>query len=703
MTSTALPYMPSKITQEAILQFSKQAFFTSNQQLDMRERLRKIDLEYIREIDFTSEQFKAAMANSQGDVTKFQNIVMPVIMPQVENAVTYQSSVFLQGVPIFGCVSQPGMQDIALQIDSIIQEQQIRGQWVSELTQAIRDGFKYNLMGVEIDWQRQKSFAPDSRTENEVIWEGNRIKRLDLYNTFWDTRVKPTEVARYGEYAGFMELMSRIRLKQFIQELPYNMNVTAAFESGTGNVNTYGNGGYANYFIPQINPEAFVDTNLWYEGQTNWLAWAGLENNAGSNINYKDMYVVTTLYGRIMPSEFSMRGIPGQQTPQVWKFIVVNNEVIIYAERLTNAHGLIPMLFAQPLNDGLGYQTKSFAKNLSPIQAITTALANSDIAARRRAISDRIIYDATKISPAAINNDSPNARIPARPSASGQAISSLVHQFPFEDSQFQFNAAAMQQYFNYANIITGLNPARQGQFVKGNKTRYEFAEVMGNANGRDQAVAMSLETDWFTPMKEILKVNILQYQGGTTIFNQSIGSNVDIDPVALRTAQFRFKISDGLIPSEKLIDADTMQQLLQAVMAAPALASEYNLGPMVSYLAKSGGADIGVFEKSDEQKAYEQAMAAWQQTAQMITEQIIRSTPKDSPVDFQGLQQALPPQPKPEQFGYVPGKPNLASKGVDKNGNSMTLLQQVSQATMQDQSSEGAPSSQPNGQSAPNA
>lgn len=698
MTSTALPYMPSPMTQEAIKQFSKQAYYTSNQQLDMRERLRKIDLEYIREVDWTNEQYKAALANAQGDVTKFQNIVMPVIMPQVENAVTYQASVFLQGMPIFGAVAKPGMENIALQIDSLIQEQQIRGAWVSELSQAIRDGFKYNLQGVEIDWYRQKSFAPDSRKEEEIIWEGNKIKRLDLYNTFWDTRVKPTEVAKHGEYAGYMDLMSRIRLKQFISELPYNMNVKAAFESGTGNVNTYGAGGYANYYIPQINPEAFIDTNLWYEG-TNWMSWAGLENNKNSNINYKDMYVVTTLYGRIMPSEFAMKNVPGQNTPQVWKFILVNNEVIIYAERMTNAHGLIPMLFAQPYNDGLGYQTKSFAKNLSPIQAITTALANSDIAARRRAISDRIIYDATKISPSAINNDSPNARIPARPSATGQAISSLVHQFPFEDGQFQLNGAAIQQYLQYANTITGLNPARQGQFVKGNKTRYEFAEVMGNANGRDQAVAISLETDWFTPMKEILKVNILQYQGGTSVFNQTTQSVVDVDPVALRTAQFQFRISDGLIPSEKLIDADTMQQLLQALMSAPQLASEYNIGPMVSYLAKSGGADIGPFEKSPQQKAYEQAVAAWNQTVSMIVDQILKASP-DGNIDMQQLQSSLPPQPTPEQFGYVPGQPNLASRGVDQSGNAQTLLQQVSAATAnQGNSQAAAPSSQPNGSS----
>lgn len=44
--------------------------------------------------------------------------------------------------------------------------------------------------------------------------------------------------------------------------------------------------------------------------------------------------------------------VPAPNTPQVWKFVYVNHSVLIYAERQTNAHGYLPMLFGQ-LEDGL--------------------------------------------------------------------------------------------------------------------------------------------------------------------------------------------------------------------------------------------------------------------------------------------------------------------------------------------------------------
>lgn len=694
MTSPVLPYYPSKRTQDAILQYSRAASFLANQQIDMREKLLWADKQYQRQTDLTVNQRKAIEAARRGDPTKFQNIVLPVIMPQIESAVAYQTSVFLQGTPIFGVVAPPQFVDQGTQMDAIIEDQQVRGGWVQEFIKGFRDGFKYNLMAMETDWKRQVSFAPDSNKEKEVIWEGNKIRKLDLYNSFWDPRVSPDQVAEFGEFAGYNELMSKIRLKQFINSLPYNINVTAAFESGIGTEFAIGSGGYDGYYIPNINPDAFINQAIWQD--TNWLEWAGMEKTGnGAKINYKNCYLVKTLYGRILPNEFAMNGVPGQNTPQVWKFIIVNNSQIIYAERLTNAHGLIPIVFAQPLNDGLAYQTKSFSQNLEPIQSLSTAVANSDISSRRRAVSDRVLYDSSRISAAHINNDNPASKIPVRPSAAGQPVGASVYQFPFNDNLFQLNSAALQQYLAIGNQITGFNPVRQGQFVKGNKTRQEFDTVMANSNGRDQLVAMSIEADLMTPIKEILKINILQYQGGTTLFQRETKTVVSVDPVALRTANFAFRISDGLIPSETLMDGQAFQGALQTMMAIPQLASQYNAAPMFSYLLKTQGADIKPFEKSQPQIQYEQAMAQWQQATQVIAQQL----QSNKQLDQDGIQQLLsqlPPQPKPEDYGWDPN--SVSSGGIENNVNlnpgAPTLLQQTLSITQQGQQASPANQSQ---------
>lgn len=639
MATPNTPMLIPKKAQAGIVEYVKNCNTLLGSNWNIREQLRNIDLKYMREADLSTEHKRAEAANKYGDTSKFQNIQVPVVLPAVEAAVTYQASVFLTGNPIFGVVSNPQNMDAALQMETIIEDQQIRGAWIREFTLFFRDGFKYNLAGLEVSWGRKVSaaletdlsFSTSQARPVETIWEGNTIKRLDPYNMIFDHRVLPALHHMYGEFGGYIELMSRIQLKKFIAELPYKMtdNITTAFEAPFD---------HTNFHVPELNPNALKEPGSKY-GEFNWLAWANIAG-AESKIRYQNMYAVTTLYARILPSDFNL-SVPGRNTPQIWKFILVNNSVLLYAERQTNAHDYLPILLSQPLEDGLGYQTKSLANNVAPIQDITTAMWNSIIAARRRAVSDRGIYDPSRISEAHINSDNPAAKIPVRPTAYGKPVQDAYYPIPFRDEQSGVFLQESEQLYRMADKITGNNPVRQGQFVKGNKTRREFDTVMGNANGRDQVISMLLEAQVMTPVKEIIKMNILQYQGGVSLYNRNLEQAIQIDPVELRKAVMEFKVSDGLIPSSKLMDTDTSLQAMQLVSSSPQLASEYNIGPMFSYLMKLQGAKISEFEKSPAQKAYESAVQQWQMAAQSA---------------IQAGQEFNIPQPKPQDYGYNPAQ-----------------------------------------------
>ena len=650
----ATPLIIPDKSQEAIIQFHRQCYSMLNQQWNIREQMRQVDLSYIRETDWTAAHRKAQLANRYGDSTKFQNVTVPVVMPQVEAAVTYQSSVFLTGVPLFGWVAPPEAEDAALQYQAIIEDNSIRGAWVQQLMMFFRDAFKYNLSLVEVSWDRQVTAAIETDMgftagqegkPKEVIWQGNKIQRWDPYNSFWDSRYKPTEIFKNGEFVGKTDLMSRIHLKKFINELPDKMvaNIKAAFESGMGSA-SMGTGGIESYYIPLINPDALIQKDP--KRSTDWMSWAGMLDRPTNEIIYKNLYEVTTIYARIIPQDFRLR-VPSANTPQVWKFIVVNHTVLIYAERQTNAHGYLPVLFGQPNEDGLGYQTKSLASNAKPFQEISSALVNSAMAARRRAISDRGIYDPSRISEAHINNDSPTAKIPLRPAGYGKPINEAYFPIPFRDDQSAVAFQELPQILQMANMVNGQNQAKQGQFVKGNKTLREYESVMSNANGRDQMTSMLLEGQVFTPMKEMLKINTMQYQAGISIFSPSAQKVVKIDPVVLRRAFTMFTVTDGLTPTEKVISADEFAVAMQTIATSPQIGAAYNIGPMFSYLMKTRNVELKAFEKSPEQQAYEQAVAAWSQTVQVLAKQMGDAI---DPSKF-------PPQPTPEQYGYTPGAP----------------------------------------------
>lgn len=648
MATANTPYIPPQKAQDGLVEYVKQIYGLLGTQYNYREKMREIDLAYIREQDLTIEHQRAVVANKYGDSNKYQNIVVPVVMPQVEAFVTYQSSVFLTGSPIFGVATTPEFVDAGMMLETIIESQQVKAGWVRELMMFFRDGGKYNFSALECNWDTWNTasletniqFSTTEAKPKNTVWQGNMLKRHNPYNTFFDTRVSPSQVYCEGEFAGFTEMMSRIKLKEFINKLPTKINVTKAFESGVGGNSMSGE----SYYIPEVNPNMLIDKDP--KKATNWLSWAGIASAQTNGIQYKDSYEVTTVYCKIMPADFGLT-LPDRNTPQIFKIIVVNHQVPIYVERQTNAHGFIPMLIGVPNEDGLDFQTKSLAENAIPFQSVATAMMNSVIAARRRAISDRVLYDPSRVAEHLINSPNPSAKIPVRPSAYGKPVGEAVYPFPFRDDQSGLLLQEIQTVLAMGNDANGQNKVKQGQFVKGNKTQSEFQSVMANANGRDQLTAMLYETQVFTPLKEIIKTNILQYQGADVVFSKSKNQAIKVDPAAMRKAVMEFKISDGLLPTDKLMDADSFTVALQTLGTSPQISQGYNIAPLFSYILKQRGADLTPFEKSPEQLAYEQAVQSWQQAVAVFAKQLENGTV---------TQEQLPPQPMPEQFGYTPGK-----------------------------------------------
>ena len=303
-------------------------------------------------------------------------------------------------------------------------------------------------------------------------------------------------------------------------------------------------------------------------------------------------------------------------------------------------------MIGQPYEDGLRYQTKSLADDGEPFQAVTSAFMNSMVASRRRAISDRVLYDPSRVASAQINSENPSAKMPVKPAAYGKKISEAVYAFPYREDQNAMSMTQIRDLISMSNELAGQNAARQGQFVKGNKSPGEFDTIMGNATGRDQMAAILYEVQVLQPMKHMFKVNILQYQPTANLYSQAEEVAVKIDPVALRKATLEFKLTDGLVPAEKVMNAESLTVALQTMQAVPEIGAGYNITPMFSYMIKSTGGDLRPFEKPQEQIAFEQAMGQWQQLASLAI---------DKELD---PEKALAPPPKPEDFGYNPsGKP----------------------------------------------
>lgn len=603
----------SEESQRKVLQYAIRALdYMSNNSLGFRDMLLERDLEYYRENDWSEAHARAARANRTGDTRRLQNVQVPIVSPQVEAQLADLSSIFLTGYPMFGVVSSPETADQALAFETQISDNAIKFGWPRQLMLGLRDGLKYNLQAVDVDWTEQRfgSVLNDIGAQGtdtdgaagQISYAGNKIDRLDLYNTVLDPRCAPTETHLDAEFAGYSRLYSRIKLKRMFANLPKGtlMNATKAFESGVANITN--TPGVAQFYIPEVNRRSFIDPQI---HNRDWMTWLGLED---TKIHYAHSYEVSKLYARLIPSEFGIKVQSAPNTPRIFKIYVVNRSQLVYCQMMNNAHDMLPIVVGQPQEDGLGYQTKSFAEDLEPFQQISNSLWTSTIEAQRRLVYDRLLYDPDRVRASDINKADSVGRIAVRGKQYSRNVADGVAALPFRMDNQAGVMQLIQAISGYADEAAGSNKSMRGQFTKGNRTRTEYQDVMSGTAGRTQTRALNLEYQFFQPIKEQIKLNALQYQAPAEFTDQRTGQRVMVNPAELRKMRLDFKLSDGLLPSSKMLATDVLDKVTQYAMAVPAVGVQYDVMEMLTYNWKMSGAWwLPSFKRTDPEK--QQAMA----------------------------------------------------------------------------------------------
>ena len=596
---------------QEFLQYAKDCAERAGSSLsDFRALLRYRDRAYQRQLNTTAEHIKAVRANMQGDARKMQDITVPIIMPQVESAVAYQAGIFLTSHPIFGVVSTPDNMSAAMQFETVLGDQSVRYGWPRELLKIFRDGFKYNFGAACVYWKKTplKSVVTDTNISSaglaairEYSYGGNCIKRIDPYNCFMDMTVAPADLHSEGEYFGWNEVVSRVQLKRMLSLLDSDKTTSAteAFNSsfaGSGQDETSA----MSYYTPEINK--YLDLSTVNIGGNNWGQWMGLAQGATSKLSYKDHYVLTHFYCRALPSDFGSRG----NQVKMYHGIIVNWSTVIFVEELNVAYDSLPCFIMQPYEDGLGYQTQSMLDNALPFQDMSSALWNVSLESKRRLIFDRLVYNPRLIDKKDIDPVSSVSRIPLRNANIGKddnAIARAVYQIPYREDNSGTNIQMSEMISAMADQATGQNKVDRGQFQPGNKTKTEFQETMANSSSRQQLCALTIENQFMTPVKETVKANTLQYQSAGTILNRNERQAVDVDPVELRKAMLEFKMTDGNLPADRLMNSDMLMVFLQTAQAIPAVQSEYDILGMFLYWAKLRGAYwLEDFKRTPEQQ-----------------------------------------------------------------------------------------------------
>lgn len=612
MATNNTPMSLSVYSQRSLLKMTDSIFANIGYNMNFRSRLLEQDRIYAREIDWSDPQNRALLANRLGDPSKMQNVQIPVVGPQVDSATAFFAEMFLSSYPVFPVLAAqtPELVDAALAVETILGESAVHFQWPRHLAMCFRDGLKHNLQAIEVEFKEEK--VPQIVTDNsqgvslgkptEKVFAGNRLQHINLYNLIFDARVPPAEVHKRGDFVGYTDLITRVELKQLFLDLDtmLTMNATEAFQSGTAAVG-HGTEGTASYYIPQVNPLALLNPKF---TAMNWVTWGNMDTK--KKIHYSDMYEKTVLYLRIIPREHGIHGKFGSKNagdPQIYKLIIINRRVIIFCQRMTNAHNNLGIVIGQMNEDSLGLQTKSYADNAAPYQFLASALYNSGIQSQRRKVYDRIFYDPSRINKSDIDKPDAIARIPVKSEAYGKPISEAFAVAPYQDSNVAATLQIARDVVEMADVATGQNRVQRGQFQKGNKTRYEFETVMQGSDARPKVTGLLMSIGWLQPIKEMLKYNILQYQPPAELFNREKMKLVKVNPADIRALAWEFSMADGAMPADKFIDYEMMNMTFQMAAQDPVARAEWDIMGMMAYQLKSRGAKwVDTFRRTPEQQ-----------------------------------------------------------------------------------------------------
>lgn len=555
--------------QKYVLNYCKAILEKSKQWAEFKNKLDAIDIAYARykenlsKVDTTDGQDIADTANMCCDVFADDDVTPPIVVSQVDSYVAYLAEVFLSGSPIFPVVSPPGKRKRAEELEALIDDHANLGAYPRHLLMFLRDCAKYNFGACEANWDSMEQYtvlqdiaSNSGQKMGKKPKKFTKLKRLNPRNVIWDWNVSLGEVSEHGDYAGYVEKYSRTRLKRLLTKFGIEgkgYNIDKALASSC-TVNGYTpnyteNPVISNYLTSTPQHRTGVDWDSWWDPKA-----GGTRRNPSSG----QMYEVFTLYARIMPADFGIAA-PSRNTPQIWKFIIVNNEYMVFADRIISAYDYLPILFGSPLEDGMDYQTQSVAEGEIPFQEAANTLFNIRFAAARRSVSDRALYLPDMIKPSDINAATPAPKIPVSISQLSQKkLSDAYHQIPFDMRGTESAIQDAALIVSFSKELHGVNNPRAGNFQKGNKSVQEWNDTMGGSDGRLRLPALTLEHQFFSPLKSIIALNLFQYGENAVVVSQVTGNSLDIKIDELRAEVLSFKIADGLTPKSKLASTEVL-------------------------------------------------------------------------------------------------------------------------------------------------
>lgn len=285
----------------------------------------------------------------------------------------------------------------------------------SEYARVVTQAFSYNLFGAYVDWEKTIGRLPkvDDTTQavtftKETIYEGNKIRAFDLYNTNWDMTLRAEDVNTQGEFIIRYDRKRATWLKDRLDRGVFfgPSEFTAIIEDYIKSFNSseyvcqYADQIESNYYFYPA-PDFSHEGDNAASGCTNpktaneWSSWLnGLPDTTFDNRRYRGTFEISETYVWLVPKQY---GLGTSAELELWYIVTAGRDYILFAQQKNFAHGKLPISMGDLSSRSSGFLDKSKAEKIIPINSVLSNVLNLQLELTRKNLHGGLTFYNKKV------------------------------------------------------------------------------------------------------------------------------------------------------------------------------------------------------------------------------------------------------------------------------------------------------------------
>jgi hypothetical protein len=557
---------------------------------DRRQKWDKIDAMMKSYIPHSEAEALVKASDSRKPIS----VVIPMSYAMNQTLLTYLVGVFMQP-PVFA-YEATGPEDVlgVTMLEHLIDQQFRRARMAVALAVQFKDAITYGIGIAASRWDSIQGDierlmpsstwtpygmipgAPKRRTVRETIYEGNALGNIDPYSWLPDPNV-PAHRVQDGTFVGWSERTSRLLLEEDEARDGSEMFNVKYLRSGSR-------------------------TSTLWRGTSAEKGGRSIPGRGSDDL--AEPVDLVHMYARLIPKEWKLGT---GDSPEMWRFTVAADSILIEAHKLGLNHGQFPVAVAAPDFDGYDALPMSRTETTYGLQEVTNWLFNSHMQAVRQTVKPKDVIDPSGIHVASLYSDDSPA-IFLKEEAYGTGVDKWIYRLPTNDVT-RGNIADSMYVADMIERATGVSDPIQG-VIKNKAERRTATEVRGvidQAVSRMGTMAKMIATTSMYDLAWQFAHNTQQFLTDETYarvtgkledtLRAEYGQSWSWAKVRPQDLSVGFDVIPKDVTDSGKLDLDSWMQIFQTGIRTPALAARYDWGRIFDMIArKSGVGSLAPFE-----------------------------------------------------------------------------------------------------------